>query len=45
MAFRGWDNAAVAEQFGVSLQFAQMRMKGARVMAANALKKQERRCR
>lgn len=42
MAFRDRDNAAVAEQFGVSLQFAQMRMRGPRVMATNARRKQAR---
>ena len=42
MAFRGWDNAAIAAQFGVSPQFAQMRMKGFRVMAERALRKQAR---
>lgn len=42
LAFRDADNAAVAERFDISTQFAQMRMKGARVLAANALRKQSR---
>ncbi|MDT4933382.1 MAG: hypothetical protein QOK11_1274, partial [Pseudonocardiales bacterium] len=33
---------AVGSGFEVSTQFAQMRMKGARVLAANALRKQAR---
>ena len=39
-AFDGWTNDQVAERFGVSTQFAQMRMKGVRVFAQRALKKQ-----
>jgi len=42
LAFKGADNIAVATRFEVSTQFAQMRMKGARVLATNALKKQAR---
>lgn len=38
-AYRNWDNATVAATFGVSEQFAQMRMKGVRVMAVRAAKK------
>lgn len=33
MAFDGWDNARVATAFGVSEQFAQMRMHGQRIRA------------
>lgn len=40
LAFKGADNAAVSEQFRISAQMAQMRMKGARVYASHALKKQ-----
>lgn len=36
MAFKGWDNARVAEAYGVSEQFAQMQMKGQRVRARRA---------
>lgn len=39
-AFDGWTNDQVAQRFGVSMQFAQMRMKGVRVFAQRALKKQ-----
>lgn len=39
-AFAGWTNDKVAEEFQVSTQFAQMRMKGVRVLAARALRKQ-----
>lgn len=39
MAFDGWDNARVAEQYGVSEQFAQMQMKGQRVRAQRAAQK------
>ena len=42
LAFKGADNVAVGSGFEVSTQFAQMRMKGARVLAANALRKQAR---
>lgn len=42
LAFKGADNDAVGSGFDVSTQFAQMRMKGARVLAANALRKQAR---
>jgi len=42
LAFKGADNATVATQFNISTQMAQMRMKGARVYAANALTKQAR---
>lgn len=38
MAFDGWDNARVAERYGVSEQFAQMQMYGQRVRAAKAAK-------
>jgi Zn-dependent peptidase ImmA (M78 family) len=38
MAFDSWDNARVAERYGVSEQFAQMQMRGQRVRAANAAK-------
>lgn len=41
-AFDGKTNTQVAEAFGVSEQFAQMRMAGARVMAQRALAKQAR---
>ncbi|PPH44154.1 hypothetical protein C5D09_14100 [Rathayibacter sp. AY1C9] len=36
MAYDGWKNAQVAEKYGVSIQFAQMQMKGPRVRAARA---------
>lgn len=36
MAFKGWTNEQVALKFGVSRQFAQMRMKGQRVRAKRA---------
>ena len=39
-AFDRWTNEQVAERFDVSTQFAQMRMKGVRVLAQRALKKQ-----
>jgi Zn-dependent peptidase ImmA (M78 family) len=39
-AFDEWTNNQVAERFQVSTQFAQMRMKGARVFAKRALRKQ-----
>lgn len=39
-AFDGWTNDQVAERFGVSTQLAQMRMKGVRVFAQRALRKQ-----
>lgn len=39
MAFDGWDNAQVAEAYGVSTQFAQMQMKGQRVRAERAARK------
>lgn len=42
LAFNGADNLAVGTRFEVSTQFSQMRMKGPRVLAANALKKQAR---
>ncbi|QHK22114.1 ImmA/IrrE family metallo-endopeptidase [Pseudarthrobacter psychrotolerans] len=38
-AYKGWDNEKVAQVFNVSTQFAQMQMKGPRVMAARAAKK------
>ena len=38
-AYRGWNNERVARAFNVSTQFAQMQMKGARVVAARAAKK------
>lgn len=38
-AYKGWDNQRVAQAFNVSTQFAQMQMKGPRVMAARAAKK------
>ncbi|WP_222853692.1 ImmA/IrrE family metallo-endopeptidase [Fodinicola acaciae] len=41
-AFDGKNNAQVAATYGVSEQFAQMRMSGARVMAQRALAKQAR---
>lgn len=41
-AFADWDNAQVARAFKVSEQFAQMRMKGVRVMAQRARQKQTR---
>lgn len=44
-AFDGWSNDRVADQFEVSTQFAQMRMKGVRVLAQRALKKQAARTR
>lgn len=40
LAFEGADNHNVAVRFVVSTQMAQMQMKGPRVLAANALKKQ-----
>lgn len=39
-AFDGWTNDQVAARYQVSTQFAQMRMKGARVIAERAMKKQ-----
>lgn len=42
LAFRDADNNSVATQFGVSLQFAQMRMSGPRVMVQRARAKQRR---
>lgn len=39
MAFDGWDNARVAEAYGVSKQFAQMQMKGQRVRAEREAQK------
>lgn len=39
-AFQDWSNQQVAEKFEVSVQFAQMRMKGVRVLAQRALKRQ-----
>jgi hypothetical protein len=39
-AFDGWTNEQLAERFDVSTQFAQMRMKGVRVLAQRTLKKQ-----
>lgn len=39
-AFDGWTNDQVADHFEVSTQFAQMRMKGVRVFAQRAMKKQ-----
>lgn len=42
LAFREADNAAVAELFNVSTQFAQMQMKGSRSYAKRALAKQAR---
>jgi Zn-dependent peptidase ImmA (M78 family) len=39
-AFDAWTNEQVADHFGVSTQFAQMRMKGTRVLAQRALRKQ-----
>jgi hypothetical protein len=39
-AFDGWTNEQVAQRFEVSTQFAQMRMKGVRVLAERALRKQ-----
>ena len=39
-AFWGKTNDQVAEHFGVSLQFAQMQMAGARTFAQNALRRQ-----
>lgn len=41
-AFCGWTNDQVASHFGVSIQFAQMQMAGARTYAARALAKQAR---
>jgi len=38
-AYSKWNNAQVAVEYGVSEQFAQMQMTGARVMAARASKK------
>lgn len=38
-AYKGWDNEKVAETFNVSTRFAQMQMKGPRVMATRAAKK------
>lgn len=42
LAFREVDNAAVAAQFNISTQFAQMQMKGPRSYAKHALAKQAR---
>lgn len=42
LAFKRADNAVVADRFGVSTQFAQMRMRGPRVMADRARQKQAR---
>lgn len=42
LAFKGADNHEVGARFEVSTHMAQMRMKGARVLAENALKKQAR---
>ncbi|MEK6439053.1 ImmA/IrrE family metallo-endopeptidase [Pseudonocardia sp. T1-2H] len=42
VAFRGLDNEQVAARFGVSIQFAQMQMSGARKYAQRALVKQAR---
>jgi IrrE N-terminal-like domain len=39
MAFDNWDNARVADAYGVSKQFAQMQMKGQRVRAQRAAQK------
>lgn len=39
-AFDGWSNEQVSDHFQVSVQFAQMRMRGLRVMARRALAKQ-----
>lgn len=36
MAFDKWNNAQVADAYGVSEQFAQMQMKGQRVRAQRA---------
>jgi Zn-dependent peptidase ImmA (M78 family) len=41
-AFANWDNARVAQTFDVSEQFAQMRMRGARVIAQRAATKKQR---
>lgn len=41
-AFQELTNEEIADTFGVSTQFAQMRMAGARVFARNALQKQQR---
>lgn len=43
LAFRSATNEDVARKFDVSTQFAQMRMRGVRVMASRALAKQSRR--
>lgn len=43
LAFRNATNEDVARRFDVSTQFAQMRMRGVRVMAKHALAKQSRR--
>ncbi|GEP32275.1 hypothetical protein NSZ01_00430 [Nocardioides szechwanensis] len=42
LAFKDADNATVAEHFNISTQMAQLCMKGARVYAANARRKQAR---
>lgn len=42
LAFRGADNAAVADRFNISNQMAQMQMKGPRAYAKHALAKQAR---
>jgi hypothetical protein len=39
MAFKSWTNEQVAAKFGVSEQFAQMRMYGQRVRANRASRK------
>lgn len=39
-AFDGWSNEQVGDHFQVSVQFAQMRMRGVRVMARHALARQ-----
>jgi hypothetical protein len=41
-AYAKWPNARVAQAYGVSEQFAQMQMKGARVIAERAVKKRSR---
>jgi Zn-dependent peptidase ImmA (M78 family) len=38
-AYAKWDNAQVAHSYGVSAQFAQMQMSGARVIARRAIEK------
>ena len=42
LAFKDADNAAVAERFNISIQMAQMQMKGPRAYAKHALAKQAR---